>query len=174
MIDTGSEFRPRPQISKPNFRGKCSICRREAFLVGGRCLDCSKLEYDPDKVKADVLLDIYKSMCENMAGERDRTYIIGERNYTEIFKLHMWLTNLEIPHSYGCLYDGFQILYPSSITPNLSIIEHFGSYGSYDDRLEIMDYKDGSVKGYLTASEAYAMIAKFTSVQKEGTRNDRF
>ena len=99
--------------------------------------------------------------------------------YTEIFKLKTMLENAEImfdwiPHfdyseddkfitEYSDLMGRYQICYPV-FDPNyriVSVIEGFGTFGSEEDKLEIMlktKDDDGGVIGHLTADAVFTMI----------------
>lgn len=89
--------------------------------------------------------------------------------YREILKLDKMLTDAHIPHTLDRSNDGWQVCYPvSTAEPGIVMdaIEHFGSYGKDDDKLEIMglltpeEYEYDSVLGYLTAEEVFERIRK--------------
>ena len=89
------------------------------------------------------------------------------RDYQEILKLDEMLTEADIPHTFGRLFDGWQICYPSNFgTPDfvMDVIQHSGSYGSAEDKLEIMglltseEEEQDAVVGYLTATEVFERI----------------
>ncbi|MCM1275487.1 MAG: hypothetical protein NC299_08985 [Lachnospiraceae bacterium] len=137
-------FKPK----KPDFRGKCAICGKDKFLVGGKCLDCGKLTEIPAPV---YLVD-------------NSGRIVTK--YNEIFKLLEMLRTVGIPHTFEPLYDGFQICYPNKENRVVSVIEHCGSYGFEYDLLEIQGLltpreriKD-DVLGYLHADEVFNRIKK--------------
>lgn len=89
-------------------------------------------------------------------------------NYKEILKLDNMLTEANIPHTLDKFLDGWQVCYPCRIGPNtvMDAIEHHGSYGNSDDKLEIMglltpeESEYDSVLGHLTAEEVFERIRK--------------
>lgn len=117
-----------------------------------------------------------------------------KRKYKEIFKLKMMLEDAKIPFDWiegwgyneettkelmkiaPDLIDRYQICYPKDSFYNdekrwISIIEGFGTYGSEQDKLEIMGgftpyekyfegCKDDDVKGHLTANNVFNRIKK--------------
>ena len=117
-----------------------------------------------------------------------------KKKYKEIFKLKMMLEDAKIPFDWiegwgyneettkelmkiaPDLIDRYQICYPKDSFYNdekrwISIIEGFGTYGSEQDKLEIMGgftpsekyfegCKDDDVKGYLTAHNVFSRIKK--------------
>lgn len=84
--------------------------------------------------------------------------------YQEIWKLQEMLEKAKIPYEFEPVYDGWHILYPGSAVTTCSCIEHFYSYGSRSDRLEIMglltpdEIAVNSVAGYLSADEVFGRI----------------
>lgn len=103
-----------------------------------------------------------------------RNAITGEWNvnpsYKEILRLEQMLTEAGIPHTFDRSFDGWQVCYPvNEILSNkrvVSVIEHYGSYGKDDDKLEIMglltpnESEYDSVLGYLTAEDVFERIRK--------------
>ena len=91
--------------------------------------------------------------------------MILNENYTEILKLNEMLTEAEIPHSIDRLFDGYQIVYFYKGEPIADAIEHFASYGSAENLLEIMgcmtseEEEHDDVLGYLTADEVFKRFA---------------
>lgn len=88
-------------------------------------------------------------------------------DYKEIIKLDTMLTEHGIPHTLDPLYDGWQVCYPSKgESLVMDAIEHYGSYGSSEDKLEIMglltpeEEAEDSVLGHLTADEVFMRIQK--------------
>lgn len=70
--------------------------------------------------------------------------------YNEILKLRKMLVEMQIPHEWRRVFDGYQIGYPT-LEPGkrvCSVVEHEYSYGHGADTLEIM--------GLLTEKEAVA------------------
>ena len=70
-----------------------------------------------------------------------QTQINQQSPYQEIRKLMRMLSDYNIPYSVHDMFDGVQVIYPETETPQsavCSVIEHFGSYGSQLDLLEIM------------------------------------
>lgn len=84
--------------------------------------------------------------------------------YKEIFRLKEMLEKENIHFIFRDLFDGFQICYPDIKNKVCSVIEHGGSYGHNQDRLEIMglisDEETDDVLGYLTAEDVFNRIYK--------------
>ena len=89
--------------------------------------------------------------------------------YREILKLDQMLTDAHIPHTLRRLFDGWQVCYPNERSDDncvMDAVEHFGSYGKDEDRLEIMglltpeEEEGDSVLGYLTAEDVFDRIRK--------------
>lgn len=89
--------------------------------------------------------------------------------YREILKLDQMLTDAHIPHTLRRIFDGWQVCYPNERSDDncvMDAIEHFGSYGKDEDRLEIMglltpeEEEGDSVLGHLTAEEVFERIKK--------------
>lgn len=84
--------------------------------------------------------------------------------YQEILKLHDMLVEHGIPHVVRRVMDGWQVCYPTEHDWIMDAIEHRGSYGRAEDKLEIMglltpeesEYDD--VLGDLTAEEVFNRI----------------
>ena len=77
-------------------------------------------------------------------------------SYKEILKLSEMLTNKGISCELHRLYDGWILFYPSKENCVADAIQHNGSYGHSQDKLEIMGEKilgHDDVEGYLTAKE---------------------
>lgn len=91
-----------------------------------------------------------------------------DSNYQEILKLDRMLTDASIPHTLDRLFDGWQVCYPTREQPELVMyaIEHYGSHGKDEDKLEIMglltpdEEEYDSVLGYLTAEDVFERIRK--------------
>lgn len=101
-----------------------------------------------------------------------------KNKFTEIYKLKDMLEKAYIPfeftdgwpfmddpelvktakEKFPDLLDHYQICYPSFEDRYMSVIQGFGTYGSDEDKLEIM--VDGDVEGYLTAENVFARIKK--------------
>lgn len=75
----------------------------------------------------------------------------------------------EIPHTYKEIFDGWQICYPQTDGLIMDAIQHFGSYGGDNNKLEIQglltDSKAeiDSVLGWLTAENVFNRIEKHYS-----------
>lgn len=98
---------------------------------------------------------------------KHQTQINQQSPYQEIRKLMRMLSDYDIPYSAHDMFDGIQVIYPETETSQAvvcSVIEHFGSYGSQLDLLEIMgllteeELKHDSVKGGMTAKEVFERI----------------
>jgi hypothetical protein len=92
--------------------------------------------------------------------------------YQEILKLDRLLTGANIPHVTKPLHDGWQICYPDTYESKncvMDAIQHYGSYGSLDDTVEIMglltpdEEAHDSVVGDLLAEEVFDRIRKHYS-----------
>lgn len=84
--------------------------------------------------------------------------------YKEILRLKEMFDTNGIPYKFKNLLDGYQIVIISkedSTYELCDVIEHYGSYGNQQDKLEIMgaltleEQNDSSVLGYLTAEEVF-------------------
>jgi len=87
--------------------------------------------------------------------------------YKEIFKLKEMLENESIPFEFGPMNGGYHISYPEKYPDCIcSVIEHDGSYGRYEDLLEILglqtdeELKDYDVLGCVTAENVFTRIKK--------------
>ena len=96
--------------------------------------------------------------------DADGKYITDNR-YQEILRLDAMLTEKQIPHTCQKAMDGWQVIYPQDGKKRvMDAIEHFGSYGNEQDKLEIMglltpeEKKNDTVLGYLSAEEVFSRI----------------
>ena len=96
--------------------------------------------------------------------DADEQYITDNR-YQEILRLDAMLNERHIPHICQKFMDGWQVIYPEDGKKRvMDAIEHFGSYGHEQDKLEIMglltseEKKNDSVLGYLLAEEVFTRI----------------
>lgn len=88
--------------------------------------------------------------------------------YNEILRLKEMLTQHKIPFDFSEFHGGYHICYPSENNVICSVIEHDGSYGREEDKLEIqgllteqeLEETDDTVLGYLTAEDVFARINK--------------
>lgn len=86
--------------------------------------------------------------------------------YQEIIVLHNMLSASKIPHTFETMYDGWQVIYPNNKDRVADAVEHFGSYGEQDDKLEIMglltpeEETHDTVLGWLSAKDVYDRIEK--------------
>lgn len=90
-----------------------------------------------------------------------------DENYKEILKLNEMLNEKGIPHTLENFLDGWQVIYPKNGKEKvMDAVEHFGSYGNKEDRLEIMgllteeELENDDVLGFLTAKEVFERIEK--------------
>ena len=92
--------------------------------------------------------------------------LFGSVDNTEILRLRQMLEEADIPHFIHQLWGGKQICYPSRENLICSVVQHGGSYGGRDGKLEIMglltdeEEERDSVVGWLTAEEVFARIQK--------------
>ena len=105
--------------------------------------------------------------------------------YKEILRLKKMLENANIPFKFSDDFFGkdtkeYQII----LNNDIDVVEHHGSYGNEDDKLEIMgaltieEMECNSVKGWLTAEEVFKRFKycyeNNTNVfNVEDTQNDR-
>ena len=98
------------------------------------------------------------------------------KKYKEIFRLKEMLEKENIPFVFRNLFDGFQICYPVNDENRIcSVIEHNGSYGHKQDKLEIMGLmtkkEDETINdvviGYLTAKNVFKRIKKHYKGEKK-------
>ena len=88
-----------------------------------------------------------------------------DESYTEILKLDKMLTDANIPHTLDRFLDGWQVIYPSEEKIIADAIQHYGSYGSSKNLLEIMglvkpEETSDSVLGYLTADDVFNRMSE--------------
>lgn len=95
----------------------------------------------------------------------DSKLIRNPSDYKEIHRLAKMLANAGYTIDLHRAFDGWQIWV---MEPKISVIEHFGSYGSQDDLVEIgflLNERYGDVEGHLSAEEAFKIIEKETKAQ---------
>lgn len=88
--------------------------------------------------------------------------------YNEILRLKEMLTQHKIPFDFSEWLGGYHICYPSKDNVICSVIEHDGSYGREEDKLEIqgllteqeLEETGDTVLGHLTAEDVFARINK--------------
>lgn len=87
--------------------------------------------------------------------------------YKEIKKLKQMLESEKIPFEWGEQMGGYNLAYYGKCNHKVcSVIEHNGSYGHKQDRLEIMgllteqEQRIDNVKGWLTADDVFQRIKK--------------
>lgn len=85
--------------------------------------------------------------------------------YKEIFKLRDMLDNAGIPYMFeNGFMNGGALAYPNRESMVCSVIEHDGSYGRHEDKIEIMglltdeESEYDSVIGHLSADEVFRRI----------------
>ena len=104
-----------------------------------------------------------KNFNELKAAGQDVSFLHAETNkrYKEILKLDALLTEEKVNHILGRFIDGWIVIVytPDGENRLCDAVEHFGSYGQKEDKIEIMggitaEEREGdSVLGYLTAEE---------------------
>lgn len=100
--------------------------------------------------------------------------------YQEILKLDQMLTDAHIPHTLRRIFDGWQVCYPNESQDDyiMDAIEHYGSYGKEDDKIEIMglltpeEGEHDSILGYLTAEDVFERIRKHHNGEWDKYVND--
>jgi len=87
--------------------------------------------------------------------------------YNEILRLKEMLERKNIKFYFETVHDGYRMAYLGADDVCIcSIIEHWGSYGSDEDLLEIMGLLTGDellldeVLGHLTAEEVFERVMK--------------
>ena len=128
------------------------------------------------KKKQTATLD-YESWFRSPKLKKDGTGFETDPFYTEIFKLREMLIEAGIPHRFQELFDGWQVGYPRLPIGDdvciCSAVEHFGSYGSAQNLIEIMglltdeELEDSPVLGHLTADEVFERIKAHWDKTKE-------
>lgn len=85
--------------------------------------------------------------------------------YKEIFRLREMMDSAGIPYIFeNGFFNGGALAYPNREELVCSAIEHDGSYGRQDDKIEIMglltdeESEYDSVVGWLTADEVFSRI----------------
>lgn len=90
------------------------------------------------------------------------------KKYAEIHVLKDRLREAGIPYEAQKAYDGWQVgiphLYPEE--DRISVIEHYSSYGSAFDLLEIQ-FPDGEIRGFLKAETAFTLIQRSREKEHE-------
>ena len=110
-----------------------------------------------------------KNFNELKAAGQDVSFLYAETNkrYKEILKLDALLTEEKVNHILGRFIDGWIVIVytPDGENRLCDAVEHFGSYGQEEDKLEIMgaltesELKDGPVLGCLTAKKCAKRFA---------------
>lgn len=95
---------------------------------------------------------------------------VPKNGFQEIIRLENMLKEKNIPYIIRPEFGGYHIIYNGHSKNKgsfvCSIIEHCGSYGREEDKLEIMgllteeEKQHDSVKGYLTAEEVFDRILR--------------
>lgn len=86
--------------------------------------------------------------------------------YKEILVLDEMLKEAYIPHTMEPMFGGYHICYPTKENTVCSAIEHSGSYGRNEDKIEIMglltdeEQSFDDVVGGLSAKEVFERIKK--------------
>lgn len=88
--------------------------------------------------------------------------------HNEILRLKEMLTQHQIPFDFSEWLGGYYIYYPNKDNVICSVIEHDGSYGREEDKLEIqgllteqeLEETGDTVLGHLTAEDVFARISK--------------
>lgn len=94
----------------------------------------------------------------------------GEK-YKAIKELDRKLTELDIPHEMHEMLDGYQICVPEQHELNCfegDAIEHFGSYGSEQDLLEVYGFNLDDPDGHLTVEQALEYFVKWNTTHTKG------
>ena len=89
----------------------------------------------------------------------------ADKKYKEILRLDKMLDEANIYHELFRIWDGWGIIYYGHGDTCISdAVEHRGSYGSANDKLEIMGLVDedciDSVQGWLTAENVFERWGK--------------
>ena len=105
----------------------------------------------------------------------ERGNYIPDDRYREILRLDAMLTAQGVPHTCLRFRDGWQVCLPGpGPVCRMDAIEHFGSYGAGEDRLELLDRDEAEEpEGFLTAEEACArMEARWADMQRAGAKEE--
>ena len=103
----------------------------------------------------------------------ERGNYIPDDRYREILRLDALLAAQGVPHTCLRFLDGWQVCLPGpGLACRMDAIEHFGSYGAGEDRLELLDRDEAEEpEGFLTAEEACArMAARWADLQRAGAK----
>lgn len=103
----------------------------------------------------------------------ERGNYIPDDRYREILRLDALLAAQGVPHTCLRCLDGWQVCLPGpGPACRMDAIEHFGSYGAGEDRLELLDRDvTEEPEGFLTAEEACArMAARWADMQRAGAK----
>lgn len=103
-------------------------------------------QYDIQKMSE----ELFEGMC------------IAKPEYQEILRFHRMLDDAGIPHELTRLYDGWKIAFYTRDGVQISdVVEHFGSYGSNIDKMEMMGLTESNdVQGYMSAEDAFVIWSK--------------
>ena len=94
----------------------------------------------------------------------------GDR-YQAIQRLHKELDERGIPHDFHKLLDGYQICVPEKYARNRiegDAVQHYGSYGTDADLIEVYGFGLKEPVGYLTVEGALEYFVSWWENSKEG------
>ena len=95
---------------------------------------------------------------------------IADSRYKAILKLDKLLKTAGIPHVLDRCWEGWRVAYPGSPERGdckVDFVEHDCSYGADKDLLEMLDHDTDFVKGYISAEQAFEIIAKIEEREKQ-------
>lgn len=98
-------------------------------------------------------------------------YKTPDPSFREILRLHELLEKEQIEHEFLRLYDGWQVLILRG-DHVISAIEHFGSCGHEDDRIEIAGYRvPNDPVGWMTAEDCFELIKNNFTAEENNARD---
>ena len=100
----------------------------------------------------------------------DGTIVHNGDRYQAIQRLHEDLDERCIPHDFHKMFDGYQICVPKKHARNHfegDAIQHYGSYGTNADLIEVYGFGLKEPDGYLTVEGALKYFVSWWESRKE-------
>ncbi len=95
--------------------------------------------------------------------------IITDPGFKEILRLDELLNTAGIPHALDKCWDGWRIAYPCGANDGnceIDFIQTGQSYGSEQGFLEMLDWNTDEVEGWISAEQAFEIIAERAKNEK--------